>query len=223
MISAQQATGEGNFLGFLRTYLMTHKYKTVDVYDLKSDFTRYVKVSFNLIYQTNLKNHTDILEAINWDDELRNSKYPILETDFRNLKINASENLAKKCIRGEKPDKKLYESFDMMLKMIFMINLEEKKPTVDVLKTIDEELLITENEKNPEILLYWLRLNIPVRYNNVKDIVKTYLENYGRGKYIIPTYKLLYSSNKDDAKKIYNDNRKSYNPRVVQTLDKILK
>ena len=94
MISAQQATGEGNFLGFLRTYLMTHKYKTVDVYDLKSDFTRYVKVSFNLIYQTNLKNHTDILEAINWDDELRNSKYPILETDFRNLKINASENLA---------------------------------------------------------------------------------------------------------------------------------
>jgi len=38
--------GEGNFLTFLQMYLMSHRYKSVTVDDLRNDFTFFVQVCF---------------------------------------------------------------------------------------------------------------------------------------------------------------------------------
>jgi hypothetical protein len=38
--------GEKHFFAFMQMYLMSHKYKSVTVEDLKNDFTLYVNVLF---------------------------------------------------------------------------------------------------------------------------------------------------------------------------------
>jgi len=168
-----------------------------------------------------MDNATEVLKEINWDKELTNTEFPT-NMKFEGDNITKAISLAERSIKGGDIQPDIYENFDSKQKIIFMMELEDKGAKQEVLERVDSALKVTGKEKNPDILLYWLTLNIPSRLDKVKKDVEEYLKGYGRAKYITPVYTLLAGANTTFAKEQFDKNKANYNPRVVKSLEKII-
>lgn len=171
-----------------------------------------------------MDNASQVLSKISWEHELRSAEFPTGIRSFRNKGVETAENVAMNFILKKEVEKKVYEAFNSKLKVIFMMKLEAEKPKADILEKIESVLNVTLNETNPEILLYWYTLNIPERVKNevLRGGISSYLGQYGREKYIKPVYKLLATHDNAYARELFEKYKNNYNPKVVETLRKII-
>jgi len=168
-----------------------------------------------------MDNATKVLSEIDWDKELTSTGFPT-NMIFESKSITEAISLAENFTKNEPIKADIYKDFDNKQKIIFMMELKNKGANKTVLERVDGNLSVTGKEKNPDILSYWLTLNIPSRLNEVKQDVVEYLKDYGRAKYIIPVYTLSADVNSSFAKEQFNKNKANYNPRVVKSLEKII-
>ncbi len=213
----ENLTGSVNFFEFLRTYLMKYEYQSVETDDFRNTFEQFVT--------GRLKNGSEILRQIDWTRELRGTGMPSPLPVYTSPKIDQARELAREYVRlqGRSPDHpEQYKGFFSLIKEIFMIELTKLKAPGPVVERVDLDLDVTNKETNPEILLYWLVLNIKSRLGSVKSKVEEFLGGYGRGRYLTPTYAALAAVDRDYARTVFAKYRDGYHPRVADNLAEML-
>ncbi len=146
--------------------------------------------------------------------------------NFTNAKIEQARSLADEYIRmgGQSPANwEQYAAFGSKQKMLFMIELKTGRATKTVIERVDADQRVTANENNPDILLYWLTLNLPVRLAAVREKVGVYVASYGRAKYVIPMYRLLAAQDKEYGRELFKKIGSNYNPKVAESINSLLK
>ena len=173
-----------------------------------------------------MQNGSEILRQINWTKELRDSGMPDPVPVYTNSRIKDAKNLAKEYVRlnGSRPDHpEVYLGFYGTLKELFMIQLTKYQANRAVLQRVDEDLRVTVVEYNPEVLLYWLQLNIHTRLSAVRTKVEELLASFGRGRYILPIYRSLASADIAFARSLFQKYGLNYHPKMYAYINEILK
>lgn len=97
---------------------------------------------------------------------------------------------------------------------------------VKTLKQIDDHLSF-KNCGNSEIMCEWYMLSIYSGYTLIRPDMRKFLNKTGRLKYIEPIYEALinslYQSDKDLAKRIFDESRSNYHPVARLAIDELLK
>lgn len=213
-------TGRKNLFSFFKAYLLKHQYKSVASEDFKEDFIEYIKAE--------LKNGSEILKQIDWEQELRGPGMPIPLPNYSNPRIEEAKLLAREYLEknGSSPkNPEKYLRFYSNLKILFMIELTQRNAHKVVLEQVDADLNLTLNEFNPDILLYWLTLNIPRRLSQpqIKKKIEGYVATNGRSTYLIPIYKGISKVDKNFGMELFLKYGKKYNPLIAESIYKILK
>eukprot|EP00826_Nyctotherus_ovalis_P007628 TRINITY_DN11933_c0_g1_i1.p1 TRINITY_DN11933_c0_g1~~TRINITY_DN11933_c0_g1_i1.p1 ORF type:complete len:212 (+),score=60.80 TRINITY_DN11933_c0_g1_i1:190-825(+) len=204
---------------FLRIYIMRFRLKSIEVWDMKQCLEDYIN--------ENVKNASEVLDKIKWDYWLY--KEGMIGDEYvnfaRNSKTEAVEALVECYKNGdENCNKTLYRELELDLKIIFVKRLLGESESLDKEKVtrIRNELNITYNNKNPEILSIWF--TVLVRFAHELDVaeVKTFLGCYGRLKFIRPIYISFAASARDFGLKIYKELRPRYHPIAQKAIDQIL-
>lgn len=212
----------------MRIYLNRHKYSTAFAEQFIEDYTTFVSVFLSLLkkIKERLSNSSEILKRINWEKELRGPGLPDPMPVFTTEKIKEGHALAHEYIirNGERPENYTkYENFRSKIKQVFMIRLTKEKANKQVIERVDQDLDVTKKEQNPDILLYWLVLNIPQRLDKVREKVEEYVGGYGRGKYLYPVYQLLAKADLEFGRKLLKKFGDFYNPKIAENIAAILK
>ena len=173
-----------------------------------------------------MENATEIFKKLDWMKELRAPGMPDPTPVYTNPKIEDARSLANEYIKknGSSPENPgRYKQYYSQLKIIFMIELTKKNASGAVVAAVDKDLNVTLDENNPEILLYWLSLNIPKRFQFVKFKTDVYVGSYGRSKYLLPTYRHLSVVDKEYGRQLFKKYGANYNPKVADMISAILK
>lgn len=94
--------------------------------------------------------------------------------------------------------------------------------TIDQLSDVDAAFNFTESG-NSEILAAWFQHTIRSNYTKADPVMKNFLINVGRRKFLTPTYRALKESNKlEQAREIYVEARPNYHSVSTQTIDELL-
>ena len=167
-----------------------------------------------------------MLRQINWTQELRDAGMPQPVPVYTNPRIEEARRLARDYVRlnGSRPQNiEVYENFYGGLRMLFMIELTKRKAARPAIQRVDEDLKVTLAENNPDLLLYWLQLNIPCRLDAVRKKVEEYLSSYGRGRYVLPTYRSLAAVDLAFARTLFQKYGMNYHPKIAEYISDILK
>jgi len=214
----EKLTGKHNFLRFLRVFLNQYKFKSAGAEEFREIFDEFVI--------TQLPNATEILSRINWTKIFRDPGMPDPPLNFSNPRIDDAKLLAHEYLKANGSSPVNYERFHTyfsLLKNLFMLELTKLNAPIQVLRKIDADLNITLNEHSPEILLYWLQLNVPKRLNEIKNKVDFFLGNFGRAKYILPIYRATANADMQYAREIFKKYGKKYDFYSQILISQILK
>jgi len=211
--------GHNDLYAFFRKYLQARAYTSVATEDFQGDFIDFVK--------SNFKNSSEILSKIDWEQELRGIGMSIPKPNYDNKLIYDAKQLANEYIKlnGERPwDYEKYLNFGVNQQVIFIIELlyNMTKINVKILDRIDLDYKISQNENNPEILFFWLQLNIKFRLDTVKTAIEK-LVIFGRNRYLFPIYKEIAKINKNYGRELLEKHINCYNKAIIQAIKEILK
>ncbi|MGB0402577.1 MAG: M1 family metallopeptidase [Salibacteraceae bacterium] len=94
--------------------------------------------------------------------------------------------------------------------------------SIDQLTDVDNTFKFSESG-NSEILAAWFQHTIRSNYTKTDPVMKSFLINVGRRKFLTPTYRALKESNKlEQAREIYKEARPNYHSVSTQTMDELL-
>ena len=90
------------------------------------------------------------------------------------------------------------------------------------MEELDEAFRFTKSG-NSEILAAWFQHTIRNNYLIADEVVKNFLVNVGRRKFLTPTYKAFIEAGKvEQARSIYAEARPNYHSVATQTMDELL-
>lgn len=198
---------------------MRFRLKSIDVWDMKQCLEDYIN--------ENVKNADEVLGKIKWDYWLHEEG--MIGDEYisfaKNDKTEAVEALVGCYKNGEENcNKTLYKELELDLKIIFVKRLLGESESLDKQKVtrIRNELSITNDNKNPEILSIWFTVLVKFAHELDGAEVKTFLGRYGRLKFIRPVYISFAASARDAGLKIYRELRPRYHPIAQKAIDQIL-
>eukprot|EP00830_Metopus_es_P016340 TRINITY_DN5024_c0_g1_i1.p1 TRINITY_DN5024_c0_g1~~TRINITY_DN5024_c0_g1_i1.p1 ORF type:complete len:687 (+),score=105.74 TRINITY_DN5024_c0_g1_i1:62-2062(+) len=210
--------GTNNFYDFLRAYLTTFSYRSLEVWDMKNIFESYVSA--------NLKNSTEVLKKINWNKWLFGVGMPDdVNTEYNNEFIQSALDLANYYINHKEgpANKAIYKTYIVDLRLIFMRQLidREKDLTPLAMKAIDKDFNITYNEANPEVASTWFRLMVKKSCKEADPRAKEFLSNIGRQKLVVPIYASYVQVDKSYGWKLYQELKYKYHPIAQRRIEKL--
>ncbi len=211
--------GSLNFYDFLRAYLSSFAYRSIDSWDLKATLESYLHA-----YLPN--NASEILRQVDWTQWMFEPGMPKQgKLEFINPEIESSLRLADYYVDHKQgpENKTIYKSFMLDLRVIFVQQLQnrDKELTAETLRAIDKDFDITAKETNPEVLFTWLRLLVANKCDEATPRAKSFLGTYGRMKYVVPIYTAYASANRAEGLKIYQELRYKYHPIAQAIVDKV--
>lgn len=221
LVYLEGLTGTDNFYDFLRAYLSTYSYRSIDAWDMKTLFESYVST-----YMPH--NSTKILSQINWHKWFFEPGMPTdVNTNFTNDLIQSALDFANYYIdKKEGPaNKTAYKTFMLDLRIIFMRQLVDRinDVTADALRAIDKDFNVTYNELNPEVKVIWFRLMVSKKCREVDARAKEFLGSIGRQKYLVPIYTAYSKVDKDYGWKLFQELKYRYHPIAQARVEKIFK
>eukprot|EP00830_Metopus_es_P002985 TRINITY_DN1275_c0_g1_i1.p1 TRINITY_DN1275_c0_g1~~TRINITY_DN1275_c0_g1_i1.p1 ORF type:complete len:658 (+),score=77.99 TRINITY_DN1275_c0_g1_i1:38-2011(+) len=211
--------GTRNFYKFLKVYLSTFAFKSLDAWELKSTFISFVEKYLP-------GNSTIILNQINWHKWYFGTGMPNdTNSDFLNDNIRQALYMADYYINNKKGPENftLYKSFIPDLRQIFMSHLDtrEKDVTVEALKAIEKDQNSTGSETNPEVQAIWFKMGVLKKYSEATARTKEFLSGIGRMKYIIPIYAAYAKTNKEYGWNLYKELKWLYHPIARELIEQI--
>ena len=213
--------GIENFYGFLRAYLTSYSYKSIEVSDMRRAFEAYTS---KLTKESLNADPKDLLADIEWSTWLYKGGIPSIAKNYTNEFIEKAIKLAD-CYLTDGECKDVYGKFGLDLRIIFMrqLLLHNNNLTEAKIKIIDNDNKVTVTEKNPEVLTLWYRMAISKKYTDVDEKVKEFLKSIGRQKYIVRLYEAyVHSGKKEYIQNIYKELKDTYHPIAQRAIDKIL-
>jgi len=215
----ESLTGADNFYDFLRAYLATLSYRSVDAWEMKEIFEHYVN---NYLKH----NATEILAKANFQQWFFDPGMPKgIDLNYTNEDIKNAVNLAFYYVdHKEGPsNKQIYNDFSLDLRVIVMRKFIERdaKLTQEALRAFDKDFDVTHKERNPEVLVLWFRTMVAHKCTEVNDRAKEFLGSIGRQKYIVPIYTAYAKTDKALGMKIYQEFKSRYHPIAQRRIEKL--
>eukprot|EP00826_Nyctotherus_ovalis_P039077 TRINITY_DN3724_c0_g1_i1.p2 TRINITY_DN3724_c0_g1~~TRINITY_DN3724_c0_g1_i1.p2 ORF type:complete len:187 (-),score=37.89 TRINITY_DN3724_c0_g1_i1:178-738(-) len=186
-----------------------------------------MKALFEDYVTTSVPNGNDILQQIDWNKWLFGIGMP--DKGTINFDVKEVKDILKlvECYKTKNVcDKTVYPRFMLDQKIIFVQKIRGalKNFKSERIHKIEEELEISKNEKNPEVLAVWLELMILSKNPDpVQSKARQFLEKHGRMKYIIPIYAAYSRIARDYGKQLFNDLKHLYHPIAVEQIERLFK
>jgi leukotriene-A4 hydrolase len=204
---------------FLRLYITKFRLTSIEVWDMKEFLEDYIR--------KNLDDVEDVIKRIDWNYWLfgKGMTSAVYTRFARNEMTDKVQRLAD-CYEStaEICQKEIYSNLALDLKIIFVKTLLKDNQFLDSTKVerIRKELNITNDNKNPEILSIWFSILVKSIPSADKENIKSFLESYGRLKFIRPVYMSYAEANRTLGLEIYTALRPRYHPIAQRAIDKIL-
>ncbi|XP_001607975.4 leukotriene A-4 hydrolase [Nasonia vitripennis] len=177
--------GPKEFEPFLRSYLDTFKYKSLNTTQWKEYLYKY------------FANKTEILNTVNWDAWFNKPGEPPVIPKYDTTLANEYLALAAKWIEDDAPttfSKNDLNSWTSNQKEAFLseLVLNNKTLSIDQMKLMNE-LYGFDSVHNSEIRFQWLRLSLKSRWESKVDEALDFATSQGRLKFVRPIFRDVYA------------------------------
>lgn len=210
LLLIEQTVGRENMDNFLKKYFDTHAFESMDT-------ERFLTYLDNHLWSQNeeWKTKVDIESWIYGSAKPEN--YPkVKNTRFEKVAIQVKD-----FINGT-PASQLYTENWSTHEWLYFFD-ELPKLEITQMHELDKAYNFTHTE-NAEIANAWFLHAINSEYEIAYPILKEFLYNVGRGKFLYPLYEALIQteSGKNMADEIYNQAKSNYHPIAQRSIDAIL-
>ncbi|KAK0420008.1 hypothetical protein QR680_014458 [Steinernema hermaphroditum] len=194
--------GVEEFDKYLRDYLKTFAFKSIDSQQWKDHFVAF------------FQHKKEILDEIDFDLWMYSPGMPPMDPNY-------DDSFQKACVQYrnhwlETDDENVgnidiatYKKFTPHQKEEFLNLLRQAEPlSIAKVKTLTEKLNL-ENEHNCEIRHYWIRLCLKARWDHIVKIAHEYVLHYGRMKLVRYIYRDLFewTEHAEETKKLFEANK----------------
>ncbi len=153
---------------------------------------------------------SDIMSKVDFDKWIFSPGYPIIKNNFTNLYLTEAENKYNELFEGKLNGKFVeeFKSWHTNVKIVFlnMIKGNSSKVTEEVYNYMKNTLKL-DSGYNMEVLNIWYQIALATKHRDVIPFVTSFLGEIGRMKYIRPIYIKFAQLDKNEAVKVFNDNK----------------
>ena len=199
--------GKNDFMNVMRLYIDKYKFMSVDYSSFKNTYENYVK-------ENKGNQSQEILNQINWDLWINSKGKPFHKFNFESKLGDEAVKLGDKFLNGNGSldDKTLFVNWHTNVKMYFLKYLLKNVNNVndDVYKKLKEVFAFDKEKYNMEVMNLWFQISLKTKHDDFIDLIKKFLLEIGRLKYIRPVYFAWFDFQPNEAKDFFENNKNVY-------------
>jgi len=193
----QKVGGPSVFEPFLKTYIETNSYKSIDTNDFKWQF---------IDYFTN-ESKLNLIKDVEWDKWLKTPGMPLVVSKYDTTLLKACTDLKDRWMKWDESTPCHFVADDLKKlttpqKIEFMAELLDEKPlSITQLKAMQQAYNLNA-VRNSEIRFRWLRLCLKGKWMESLPLSLQFVTEQGRMKFVRPLYRDMYAWEEARAKAI---------------------
>ena len=199
--------GKNDFMNVMRLYIDKYKFMSVDYSSFKNTYENYVK-------ENKGNQSQEILNKIDWDLWINSKGKPFHKFNFESKLGDEAVKLGDKFLNGNGSldDKTLFVNWHTNVKMYFLKYLLKNVNNVndDVYKKLKEVFAFDKEKYNMEVMNLWFQISLKTKHDDFIDLIKKFLLEIGRLKYIRPVYFAWFDFQPNEAKDFFEKNKNVY-------------
>ena len=216
LVYLENEVGDEHFREIMSRYIDTYKYQSVDFYDFKGVYEKYVNEKFSK------KNAKKLLDGINWEKWINEKGYPSYEQKYETKYLQEIDDLKNQFLSGEVQENanSIFKEWHTNVKLVFLDDFNKNIENIDieVIKKMKNELELAEIY-NDDIKGVWYEIALKKGLKEEINNIKLFLQTHGRMKYLRPIYISWMQLNVRQARRFFDENKYLYHPmarRIIQ-------
>eukprot|EP00343_Euplotes_focardii_P001422 CAMPEP_0205800612 /NCGR_PEP_ID=MMETSP0205-20121125/2306_1 /ASSEMBLY_ACC=CAM_ASM_000278 /TAXON_ID=36767 /ORGANISM="Euplotes focardii, Strain TN1" /LENGTH=226 /DNA_ID=CAMNT_0053063945 /DNA_START=1129 /DNA_END=1806 /DNA_ORIENTATION=+ len=210
LVYLESVIGESKFQKFLKSYINNFEAKSLGVEDFVRFLSEFIKSNFSR------RESKKILNIIDFETWIYQPGYPVDKVNLETDEFDKAQVIAQNYINSKqtKSDKEIYNSFDILLKSIVIMELTSNTDiiTPKLVSKIDSELNFS-NETNPMFVYLWLSFAISVDYiQSPFTVADEFLGTIGRNFVLTTVYREIIKKDENIARGILKKHQLFYHP-----------
>mmetsp|Transcript_796 Transcript_796/g.662 ORF Transcript_796/g.662 Transcript_796/m.662 type:complete len:645 (+) Transcript_796:7-1941(+) len=217
LVYLESVIGESKFQKFLKSYINNFEAKSLGVEDFVRFLSEFIKSNFSR------RESKKILNIIDFETWIYQPGYPVDKVNLETDEFDKAQVIAQNYINSKqtKSDKEIYNSFDILLKSIVIMELTSNTDiiTPKLVSKIDSELNFS-NETNPMFVYLWLSFAISVDYiQSPFTVADEFLGTIGRNFVLTTVYREIIKKDENIARGILKKHQLFYHPIARQAVE----